>query len=153
MHFEVIKIHETKNSTISRLLVDGQFFGFIPEDGFRAVKVAGATRIPDGTYDIIKRTYGKFFNKYKKQFGHKFVPEIANVPNYTDILIHIGNTVQDTRGCVCPNKKCGFDSDKQLFFGESSTDLYCTIYLMIDAAFAKNEPVKITLKRDQDVTH
>jgi hypothetical protein len=38
--------------------------------------------------------------------------EICDVPNRSRILIHVGNTIDDILGCVCPGKKLGFLRDK-----------------------------------------
>lgn len=46
--------------------------------------------IPDGTYDCIPHS-GPL---------QKNVWEITNVPGHTAVLIHVGNTVKDSRGCI-----------------------------------------------------
>ena len=57
--------------------------------------------IPDGrTYKIIPRTFGDYFKAYKRRWGHNHSIEIADVPDRTNVLIHTGNDVGDTRGCV-----------------------------------------------------
>ncbi len=56
--------------------------------------------IPDGPYKVVKRTYGQYFQAYQRRWGHKFSMEVANVEGRGDILIHTGNSMKDTRGCI-----------------------------------------------------
>lgn len=151
MKLHVIKLAETPNSTLSKLLVDGLFFCFIIEDGYRKEKQPGETRIPDGTYPISKRTFGRFFNRYKKTVP--FIPHLDNVPNFKDILIHPGNFIADTRGCLLPNAECGFDAVKQVFYGKNSTAIFFALCAMMQAAWNRGETVTITLNRDEKSTN
>jgi hypothetical protein len=151
MKLDVIKISETPNSTLSKLLLDGLFFCFIIEDGYRKDKQPGETRIPDGTYPISKRTFGRFWTKYKKTTP--FIPWITGVPNFTDILIHPGNKVSDTRGCLLPNVECGFDAVNQKFYGVKSTAIFFALCANMEAAWKRNEDITITLQRDEKSTN
>ena len=82
------------------------------EDGHNEVKVQGETRIPAGTYNLFRRTYGKFYEKYKKRYNHEFVYELNNVPNYTAVLCHIGNTNKDTAGCLLINNSVDLSNNQ-----------------------------------------
>lgn len=148
MHIDVFGLAQTPNSTLCQLSIDGAYFSFVIEDGYRAVKEKHFTRIPDGTYRIKKRTHGKFYVRYSKLYGHKFVPEVEGVPGFEDILIHGGNKVGETSGCTMPNKWAGFDSINQVFEGKDSMLMYQALYKLIDQAFTRNETVRITYKRD-----
>ena len=55
------------------------------------VKIAGETAIPSGTYRVSITMSTKF---------GKLLPLLANVPNYSGIRIHPGNTTADTSGCI-----------------------------------------------------
>ena len=50
-------------------------------------KVAGQTAIPEGTYEICLEVSARF---------KRLMPYLMNVPGFTGILIHCGNTVADT---------------------------------------------------------
>lgn len=97
--------------TIGRLYVDGNYFCDTLEDTVRDLnkngkfdngekKVYGKTAIPCGTYEI-KWTYSPRFKKY--------TPQLMNVPSFSGIRIHAGNSSTDTEGCLLlgQNKKVG----------------------------------------------
>lgn len=93
MKVEVKRIFKGKNYTIGKLFIDGAYFCDTLEDAVRpaGVKIAGKTAIPAGTY-LVKKTMSPRFKKV--------LPEILNVPNYTGVRIHAGNTAADTEGCL-----------------------------------------------------
>ena len=73
---------------------------------FGGSKVAGKTAIPCGRYEVVLNNYSpKFGNKepYKTLCGG-CVPLIANVPNFSGVRIHIGNSECDTDGCPLVGK-------------------------------------------------
>ena len=63
----------------------------------------GVTAIPKGTYEIDMTTVSpKFKNRaWAKPYGG-IVPTLKDVPGRTRILLHPGNTVDDTDGCLLP---------------------------------------------------
>lgn len=72
----------------------------ITAEEVKKVKVAGATAIPAGEYDVVLVVSPSMKNKpYAKQYGGRF-PCLLNVPGFEGILIHPGNTDADTRGCI-----------------------------------------------------
>lgn len=77
--------------TIGKLYIDGQYFCDTLEDTVRKVKIAGKTAIPAGTYKVKKTMSPRF---------KKILPEILNVPNFSGVRIHAGNTAADTDGCL-----------------------------------------------------
>ena len=84
------------------LFIDGIFECYTLEDQYQAVKVMHETCIPEGTYDIKFRTVGSFSERYKKKYGadHYGMLHLQDVPNFTYILIHAGNTDEHTSGCL-----------------------------------------------------
>jgi hypothetical protein len=79
--------------TIGRLYDGAEFLCFTCEDRVRpdGVKVYGETAIPAGTYKVTLSYSPKF---------KRVLPEIHDVPGFTGIRIHGGNTEKDTLGCV-----------------------------------------------------
>jgi hypothetical protein len=79
--------------TIGKLYIDGHYFCDTLEDTVRpdGKKIARKTAIPAGDYKVIK--------SYSPRFK-KILPEILNVPNFTGVRIHAGNTAKDTDGCI-----------------------------------------------------
>lgn len=81
--------------TIGQLKVDGTFFCDTLEDRVRDLsrekKVPGQTAIPAGKYEVIVNISPRFKRK---------LPRLLNVPDFEGILIHRGNTPEDTAGCI-----------------------------------------------------
>ena len=89
--------------TIGTLFIDGIPFCDTLEDTNRdknhdgdltdtgEEKVYGKTCIPFGTYDVIVTPS----QKMKRE-----LPRLINVPGFDGILIHRGNTADDTLGCI-----------------------------------------------------
>lgn len=81
--------------TIGRLEVDGNYFCDTLEDQVRDLsrekKEPGQTAIPAGKYEVIVNISPRFRRK---------LPRLLNVPGFEGILIHRGNTPEDTAGCI-----------------------------------------------------
>jgi len=148
MNLEIVEIGTTEKSTGSQLFIDRRPFCFIIEDGYRDIKIPGVTRIPSCRCQIIKRTHGRKYEEYKKRFGHKFAIEIFGVPNFSDILLHIGCFVKDTNGCPLVNKCIGIGSDGS-YYGMESTVVYKVLYALIEKAFERGEEVWIDIIRNE----
>lgn len=118
------RVAQTDKSTVGVLSCPkGQYLGCIIEDGYNSPKVWGETRIPPLFYRLQQRTWGGFFERYNNRFGHDFVVEIVGVPNFTNVLFHIGNFKEDTKGCLLVNE--GFRvTDEGHFAGYKSTAQY-----------------------------
>lgn len=90
--------------TLGLLFIENKFECFTCEDPFQAVKIPGKTRIPASKYWISLKPKGssRMDVRYTQQFGsmHEGMLELQNVPNFTGVLIHIGNTPADTEGCI-----------------------------------------------------
>tara|TARA_R110002012_G_scaffold320384_1_gene543837 strand:- start:44 stop:634 length:591 start_codon:yes stop_codon:yes gene_type:complete len=98
----VVRTQFGTDATNGILLVDGLFECYTLEDQYQAVKVMHETCIPEGTYDIKFRTVGGFHSKYSERYGnaHYGMLHLQDVPNFTYILIHAGNTDEHTSGCL-----------------------------------------------------
>ena len=102
MHIKVVRRLSDKHSTVSDVYVDDRWICFGLEDEPRKVKVAGKTRIPAGLYPVKVRTEGGFHSRYAKRFPefHKGMLHIQDIPDFTFVLIHCGNTHEHTAGCL-----------------------------------------------------
>jgi hypothetical protein len=85
----------TEKSTIGKLIIDEVFECWTLEDHYRgddmSKKVARETAIPCGTYQVVIT--------HSQRFGVE-MPLLLNVPGFSGIRIHPGNTSKDTEGCV-----------------------------------------------------
>lgn len=75
--------------TFGELLRDGAHLCYTCEDPWRYNRV-GQSCIPIGEYECIPHYGIKYFGVW----------EVTNVPGRTNILIHNGNTIDDTQGCI-----------------------------------------------------
>lgn len=102
MQITLDRFYADEERTLGLLLVDGKFICYTLEDCYREVKIPKETRILDGTYRLKLRKFGGHHIRYAKRFPdfHVGMIEVLNVEGFTDILIHIGNTVSDTAGCI-----------------------------------------------------
>jgi len=93
MKLRVFRKEYTDKSTIGDFYIDKDHFAYTLEDTCRAkgVKIAGETAIPEGTYQIIL----DFSNRFQRD-----MPHILDVPGFTGIRIHPGNTNANTSGCL-----------------------------------------------------
>lgn len=92
----------TDDVTVGAIYIDNVFQCFTLEDTYHEHKILGKTRIPAGTYSIVRRHYGRKYEQYKKRFPElpEGIIQLIGVPDFTDILIHIGNYPKDTSGCI-----------------------------------------------------
>jgi hypothetical protein len=95
MKLRVERLWKKPAYTVGRLFVDGKLFCDTLEDTVRDLsnekKVYGKTAIPYGEYKVI-------YN-WSPKFGRN-LPRLLNVPAFEGILIHPGNTADDSAGCI-----------------------------------------------------
>lgn len=123
------------DTTISRITVDGTFVCFGLEDEYREDKMSGETRIRAGTYDVTLRTAGRFHERYGRRYSHfhRGMLHIRDVPEFEWILIHCGNTDDDTRGCLLVGSQAITTPGDMKITG--SRDAYERFYpMVVDAA-------------------
>jgi hypothetical protein len=82
---------ETADATLGRFYWGNTYFYRTCEPLQRAVKIMDQTAIPEGRYQILMQ--------FSPHFG-KDMPHLQNVPDFSDIMIHNGNTVADTHACI-----------------------------------------------------
>jgi len=145
MKLEILRFNSSDDFT-SGLLFDvtdnkRKFLCYTLEDQAQTTKVYGETRIPAGTYNLTLRTEGGFHTRYLAKFGgefHKGMIYVNDVPDFEYILWHIGNTDDDTAGCLLLGKT------QQANFIGSSGDAYKDVYPKIRDAILYGEKVTAT---------
>lgn len=146
MHIELKRTWEDEDATAGKLYVDGEFVCYTLEDEARTEKVYGETRIPAGLYDVKLRKEGGFHERYKQRFPdmHRGMLHITDIVGFQYVLIHIGNTDDDTAGCIL----VGLDVDRHNFILRRSTQAYKALYPMVRDALERGEDVKIHITED-----
>jgi len=138
---------ENEESTLGLIFVDGVFSVYSLEDEGRDKKVMHETRIPAGTYKIVLATWGGHHERYSKMFPeiHKGMLLLQNVPGFTGILIHIGNTDDDTSGCLLVGNTVNNNKIASGYLGDSK-EAYKRFYFPIAKAISDGEEVTITVE-------
>lgn len=107
MKLKLQRIALTPTYTIGKLYVNGVYFCDTLEDAVRTIapngvgKIKGQTAIPYGGYEVTIDVVSPRFSKsasYKRIDGK--LPRLLEVPHFEGVLIHAGNTAEDTEGCI-----------------------------------------------------
>lgn len=128
------------DTTISPLTVDGKLECEILEDKVREVpgkpvsqwKIPAVTAIPSGRYKVTITWSGRF---------GKMLPLLNDVPGFSGVRIHGGNTKENTEGCLLPGTKL---NDHTVVNSQAALK---PLQAKIQAALDKGEPVYITIER------
>ena len=92
MLIEVKRFEFKDTHTVGKMYVDGVYECYTLEDAVRnGTKIIGKTAIPIGTYKLIIDASTRF---------KQDMPHILDVPDFTGVRIHAGNTSADTDGCI-----------------------------------------------------
>lgn len=138
MKIEVLRLFTDQVVTLSKVLIDGEFFCYGLEDPMREKKVYAETAIPNGQYMVGLRHSPKF----SYRFEHDML-WVKDVPGFEYILIHWGNTVKDTAGCLLLGNRLGVVSGQIAVLNSIPT--YQNFYRKVIAA-AKAGELKIEYK-------
>lgn len=81
--------------------VDRKLYDSMSLDEIKEKKVYGLTAIPYGTYEINMNIVSPKFKSrsWCKPYDGK-VPRLVNVKGFDGVLIHPGNTAEDSLGCI-----------------------------------------------------
>jgi len=109
MRLRVERREFSNTTTIGVLFVDEAFHCYTLEDADRKLedggeKIHGKTAIPRGTYKVSLTESARF---------RRVLPLVENVPNFSGIRIHAGNTHLNTEGCILVGN--GTDHSNTLF--------------------------------------
>lgn len=131
--------------TIGRMEINGRYFcdtledtdrglrESMTEDEIAALKVKGATAIPIGTYRIDMQTRSPRFGRV--------LPRLVSVKGYAGVLIHSGNTADDTEGCIL----VGENRERGKVLNSRATLEHLLVFLR--AAQAEGEEIELTITR------
>lgn len=113
MEILVKRIAKKETYTIGRLYIDGKYFCDTIEDKDRGLnqklplevnkskKKPNETAIPVGKYKITLNVKSpRFSQKQAYAFCNGCLPRLIDVPAFDGVLIHIGNTANDSSGCI-----------------------------------------------------
>jgi hypothetical protein len=145
MKLQVVRTQFGKDATNGLLFIDGKFECYTLEDQYQAVKVMHETCIPEGEYDIQFRKTGGFHTRYSAKYGnsHYGMLHIQDVPGFTYILIHSGNTDEHTSGCLIVGEtQQDLDLGKDGFVGQS-VKAYKAMYRKVANELLQGKKVSI----------
>ncbi len=137
MEIVLKRVAKKPTYTIGKLSIDGEYICDTIEDMDRGLskdqplsqiknnKKYGLTAIPTGKYEILMNVVSpKYSNSafYKTYANGSRVPRLKDVPGWEGVLIHTGNTAEDSLGCIIVgyNKVIG----KVINSKEAFKDLY-----------------------------
>lgn len=113
----------TEKGTAGKLSVNGEAFCFTLERGPSDPQFPC---IPSGKYAILLQ--------YSPHFA-RLMPHLQDVPGRTEILIHWGNLVSDSEGCILVGD--GFSSEPVAageFFLDNTRNAFARLYTQLDQA-------------------
>jgi len=137
MNLELKRLKLGDDYTIGRLSLDGRFLCYTLEDKVREVigesvsswKVQDKTAIPKGVYPVIITMSARFKIR---------LPLLMNVPGFSGVRIHTGNSSKDTEGCIL----VGSTWDGSSGWIGSSKVAFSLLFPILEQA---KEPITITI--------
>ena len=135
MELTLIRTSRQEGFTTGVLCQGKQVMGYTLEPQWRDLsrekQVRGHTAIPEGTYHVTLSWSPRF---------RRMVPRLEKVPYFTGILIHCGNKVGDTRGCILVGERNAYNTLK------NSRVTFDRLYACLEAAVKVGEEVTITVE-------
>lgn len=154
---KVLRYNLKPDWTLGKLLVLDKQEGFTIEDEIRGIKVKGETAVPYGKYLLGYRQSPKFSSSFlyspslnvliepKEQRLYPTVKDfkphnliwIKDIPNFEYVLLHWGNTDDDTEGCLIVGSSIGVIKGQEAVLG--SKVFYKQLYPKIYPSIEKGE--------------
>lgn len=96
MKLKLIRQFGAEGFTEGKLYIDDVFECYTIEDEDRhleagGIKIPAVTAIPKGSYEVVLSMSPRF---------KRILPEVLNVPGFTGVRIHSGNSSKDSEGCI-----------------------------------------------------
>lgn len=133
MKIEVIRVMSAGDATIGKMYIDGIDTCYTLEDIVRpnGEKIYGHTAIPAGEYRVDITHSARF---------KRDLPILLDVPNFTGVRIHPGNTAEDTHGCIL----VGLEQQGASII--RSREAFATVFTKLRDALLDGEKVTIEIK-------
>lgn len=142
MKLELKRTVRNQRFTEGRLFIDSKYYcdTLEPTEREPGVKVPGRTAIPYGIYDVTLNVVSPRFGARRSYRGiGGRLPRLLNVPGFEGILIHPGNNVDDTQGCILVGRRNGPG-----LLGDSR-DTFFNLYDKLGDAALKGEKIELTI--------
>ena len=148
MIIDLIRTQFGSDATNGMIFLDGVFECFSLEDEYREQKIRGETCIPEGSYEVVLRKEGGFHQRYSSRYSfHKGMLWVKSVPNFEWILFHLGNTDENTAGCILVgDTQQDLDVSKDGFIG-SSGNAYKKFYPKVAEVLENGEEVTLNVSK------
>jgi hypothetical protein len=153
MEIVVKRIALKDDYTVGKMYVDGAYLCDTLEDKVRDYnkdgdlkdaneqKVYSKTAIPYGRYEIaIDVVSPKYAQRASYIWCGGYLPRLLNVPHFDGILIHAGNSAEDSAGCLL----VGENKIKGRLVNSMAT--LKNLYAILKSADAKDEQIWITIE-------
>ena len=156
MILQLKRIYTCNDYTIGHLYIDGTYICDTIEDKDRMldskmslteilnIKVAHQTAIPTGRYNILMNVISPKYSQrpYYQTVCKGKVPRLDNVKGFSGVLIHVGNTADDSSGCIL----VGYNKVKgKVLYSKSAFEL---LYNKLLVANKKNEKIILDISRN-----
>lgn len=165
MYIEVVRIANVKNAStgraycIGKMYIDKEYVCDTIEDYDRGLnstmsvadiqrkKVYGKTAIPIGTYCVTLGVQSSTFvrKEYFKKLCNGYLPRLLDVKGYSGVLIHTGNTEEDSLGCLL----VGYN--KQVGKVLNSREAFEKVYNRMSKAFKSKDTLTLKISRKYSV--
>lgn len=155
MRLTLKRTYNNAKYCIGHLYIDGKYFCDTIEDCDRGLdqkmtlkeiinrKLKGITAIPTGIYKVVMNVQSpRLSKKSQYKFCKGYVPRLLDVKGFDGVLIHIGNTAEDSLGCIL----VGENKEKGKVI--NSTAAFHRLY---DALTKKDEEITIEITRNYKV--
>lgn len=135
MKLTLLRHSFTKYATVGQLYIDGAWACDTLEPHFikdmdHTKKIPGQTAIPEGTFTVTI--------EWSPRFGRK-MPRLQKVPFFEGILIHTGNSVRDTAGCILVGSQ-QYTNVCTLYHSKTA---FRTLYSILEKEYREGREIKI----------
>lgn len=136
MNLELKRHTLTEKATLGALSLNGEHLCWTLEDVEReGAKVATKTAIPPGSYKVVIDLSARF---------HRLMPHVLDVPGFSGIRIHSGNTAEDTDGCILVGTTQSAD------FVGGSRKAFDKLFAILTTAALSADRIELTVRSVKD---